>query len=68
MPDIQPAPALDTIAQRIFELRGQRAMLDADLAALYGVETRYIPRASSVILAAFRLTSRSSYLLRNGQT
>jgi len=41
----QPAPALDAIAQRIFEIRGQRVMLDADLAALYGVETRYIPRA-----------------------
>ena len=45
MSDIQPAPALDAIAQRIFEIRGQRVMLDADLAALYGVETRYIPRA-----------------------
>ena len=43
MPDIQPTFSLDTIAQRIFEIRGQRVMLDADLAALYGVETRYIP-------------------------
>jgi len=45
MPDIQPAFTLDAVAQRIFEMRGQRVMLDADLAALYGVETRYIPRA-----------------------
>jgi len=36
---------LDAVAQRIFALRGQRVMLNADLAALYGVETRYIPRA-----------------------
>jgi hypothetical protein len=44
-PETQPAPALNAIAQRIFEIRGQRVMLDSDLAALYGVETRYIPRA-----------------------
>jgi len=46
MPDIQPAPALDAIAQRIFELRGQRVMLDSDLAALYGVETGALVRAA----------------------
>jgi hypothetical protein len=40
-----PVLALDAVARRIFELRGQRVMLDADLAVLYGVETRYIPRA-----------------------
>ena len=42
---IQPTFTMDAIVQRIFELRGQRVMLDADLAVLYGVETRYIPRA-----------------------
>jgi len=36
---------LEVIQQKIFEIRGQRVMLDADLAELYGVETRYIPRA-----------------------
>jgi len=45
MSDIQQTFTLDAVAQRIFEVRGQRVMLDADLAALYGVETRYIPRA-----------------------
>jgi hypothetical protein len=30
----------ETIAQRIVRLRDQKVMLDADLAALYGVETR----------------------------
>ena len=36
---------LESITQRIFEIRGQRVMLDEDLAVLYGVETRYVPRA-----------------------
>lgn len=36
---------LDTVVHRIMEIRGQRVMLDSDLAVLYGVETRYIPRA-----------------------
>ena len=45
MSETQPAPALDSIAQRIFEIRGQRVMLDSDLAALYGVETKYLIRA-----------------------
>lgn len=31
---------LETIAQTIMVLRGQRVMIDADLAALYGVETK----------------------------
>ena len=45
MPEIQPTFTLDAIAQRIFELRGQRVMLDADLAVLYGVETGALVRA-----------------------
>jgi hypothetical protein len=36
---------LDSITQRIFEIRGQRVMLDADLAVLYGVETGALVRA-----------------------
>src|SRR5882762_7079456 len=32
--------AIEAIASRIFVLRGQRVMLDADLAALYGVATK----------------------------
>ena len=32
--------ALETITQCIFMLRGQKVLLDADLATLYGVETR----------------------------
>jgi hypothetical protein len=35
-----PSLALEAITHRIFVLRGQKVLLDADLAALYGVETR----------------------------
>jgi phage regulator Rha-like protein len=35
-----PAPAVESIALSITELRGQRVLLDSDLAALYGVETK----------------------------
>jgi hypothetical protein len=35
-----PSLALETITQRIFVLREQKVLLDADLAALYGVDTR----------------------------
>ena len=46
MTDIQPAiTTMDAIVQRIFELRGQRVMLDSDLAVLYGVETKALVRA-----------------------
>jgi hypothetical protein len=40
-----PSFALDAVVRRIFELRGQRVMLDADLAVLYGVETGALVRA-----------------------
>lgn len=36
---------LDIIQQRIFELRGQKIMLDFDLAELYEVETRVLNQA-----------------------
>jgi hypothetical protein len=36
---------LDAVIRRIFELRGQRVMLDADLAVLYGVETKALLQA-----------------------
>jgi len=35
-----PTVALEAITQRIFVLRGQKILLDSDLASLYGVETR----------------------------
>jgi hypothetical protein len=36
---------IDTIAQRIHVIRGQRVMLDSDLAALYGVSTKQLNQA-----------------------
>lgn len=45
--DIVPvgATSLNYIKDRIFEIRGQRVMLDRDLAELYGVETRRLNEA-----------------------
>ena len=34
-----------TIQNKIYEIRGQRVMLDRDLASLYGVETSQLKRA-----------------------
>lgn len=36
---------LQVIQKKIFEIRGQRVMLDFDLAELYGTETKYLKRA-----------------------
>jgi hypothetical protein len=40
MPEAPVAVAVEVIASRILVLRGQRVMIDADLAALYGVATK----------------------------
>ena len=39
------SPIVHPIFQRIYEIRGQRVMLDFDLAKLYHVETKYLKRA-----------------------
>ena len=36
---------LETITHRILLLRGQKVLLDADLATLYGVETKVLLQA-----------------------
>ncbi len=41
MKDLIP---IETIAQRIFLIRGYRVMLDRDLAELFGVETKHLNR------------------------
>ncbi|MDE6878364.1 MAG: ORF6N domain-containing protein, partial [Odoribacter sp.] len=33
------------IQRKIYEIRGQRVMLDFDLAELYGIETKYLKRS-----------------------
>jgi hypothetical protein len=45
MPRKKAVIAIEQIASRIIEVRGQRAMLDEDLARLYGVETRTLVQA-----------------------
>jgi len=37
---VQVNASVEQIESRIFVIRGQKVMLDADLAELYGVETR----------------------------
>jgi hypothetical protein len=37
--------SLDGIEKRILLIRGQKVMIDADLAALYGVQTRVLNQA-----------------------
>ena len=36
---------LQIIQRKIYEIRGQRVMLDRDLAELYGTETKHLKRA-----------------------
>jgi hypothetical protein len=45
MKDELPAASLERIEQRIYTVRGQRVMLDSDLADVYGVETRALIQA-----------------------
>jgi hypothetical protein len=47
MTDTRPQPLIPTeeIARRVLLIRGQRVMLDTDLAELYGVETSHLNRA-----------------------
>jgi hypothetical protein len=48
------------VEQKILLLRGERVMLDADLAALYGVETRALTQAVKRNRERFGATSCSS--------
>ena len=44
---------LQTIETKIYEIRGQKAMLDYDLAELYEIETKYLKRAVKANLKRF---------------
>ena len=44
---------LQIIRSKIYEIRGQKVMLDFDLAAMYGVETRALKRAVRRNLSRF---------------
>lgn len=45
MPPGETIPSVEVVVGRIFFIRGVKAMLDADLADLYGVETRALTQA-----------------------
>lgn len=61
----------EIIQQKIFEIRGEKVMLDFDLAALYGVDTRILNQAVKRNPDKFprdfmfRLTSSEWKLLRS---
>jgi ORF6N domain-containing protein len=73
-------PKPDALAQLLFFVRGERVMLDADLAKLYGVTTKALNQAVSRNKSrfpddfAFRLTSaeienlRSQIVTRSGKS
>ncbi|MDR2206260.1 MAG: ORF6N domain-containing protein [Flavobacteriaceae bacterium] len=44
---------LQTIQTKIHEIRGQKIILDFDLAEMYGVETKYLKRAVRINLKRF---------------
>jgi hypothetical protein len=64
-------PLRDDVVRRIFEVRGQRVMLDADLARLYGVPTKILNQAVSRNLQRFpadfmfRLTAAETASLKS---
>jgi hypothetical protein len=66
-----PVTRIDTIDRKIHVLRDQRVLLDADLAALYGVETKALVQAVKRNSARFprdfmfRLTSTEFETLRS---
>src|SRR5688500_8861486 len=64
-------PLRDDVVRRIFEVRGQRVMLDADLARLYGVPTKILNQADTRNLQhfpadlMFRLTAADTASLKS---
>ena len=62
---------LQIIQNKIFEIRGQRVMLDFDLAELYGTETRVLKQAVKRNIRRFptdfmfELTKEEFYSLRS---
>ncbi|HEY2625663.1 MAG TPA: ORF6N domain-containing protein [Candidatus Udaeobacter sp.] len=45
MPKPSTKLTTDQLGQLIYEVRGERVMLDSDLASIYGVETKTLKRA-----------------------
>ena len=45
MPKSSNTLTIDQLGRLIYEIRGERVMLDSDLAAIYGIETRALNQA-----------------------
>jgi hypothetical protein len=66
-----PSPALEAIEDRVLLVRGQKVMLDADLAALYGVSTKRLNEQARRNLERFpadfmfQLTNQEFAILRS---
>ena len=58
---------LTTIQSKIYEIRGQRVMLDFDLAALYQVTTSALNQAVKRNIERFRKSSCSAFPKLNGK-
>lgn len=71
MAESKRAVAVSALAQRIHLLRGQKVMLDADLAELYGVPTKVLNQAVKRNAErfpadfVFRLDAREHHALRS---
>ena len=57
---------LQIIQQKIFEVRGQKVMLDFDLAALYEVEQGFLIKRLKEIVKVFRKILFSGSQEKNG--
>ncbi len=64
---VQPLP-LQAITQRILVIRGQKVLLDSDLAILYGVETRRLNEQVRRNQHDFPRTSSSSSAPQSSRT
>ena len=60
--------AIQSIQNRIYEIRGERVMLDLDLAALYEVETRVLNQSVKRNSKRFPVDLCSSLPPLNGKT
>ena len=58
---------LQLIQSKIYKNRGQKVMLDFDLAEMYEVETRALNQAGSVISSVSRRTSCINWQRTNGK-
>lgn len=59
---------IQTIQSKIYDIRGQRVMLDFDLAALYQVETRSLNQSVKRNIERFRRNLCFNYQKTSGKT